>query len=130
MKTLKRAIGDLGEEISCKFLMKHGFTIRERNYLKPWGEIDIICSKDNVIHFVEVKSVVCDVNQFVTHETKKGYRPEENIHQAKLKRLSRVIQTYLMEKNEESDWRFDVLAVFIEKDLKRAKVRFISDVVL
>ena len=38
-------IGQLGEDIACKFLMKHEFSILERNYTKKWGEIDIIAIK-------------------------------------------------------------------------------------
>ena len=48
-------IGQVGEDIACKFLMKHGFTVLERNYTKKWGEIDIIAQKEDVLYFVEVK---------------------------------------------------------------------------
>ena len=34
--------GEIGENVAVKFLMKHGFSIIERNYTKKWGEIDII----------------------------------------------------------------------------------------
>ena len=50
-------IGQLGEDIACKFLMKHGFSILERNYTKKWGEIDVIAEKGKKLYFVEVKSV-------------------------------------------------------------------------
>ena len=40
--TEKRKTGNLGEDLACRFLMKHGFNIIERNYLKKCGEIDII----------------------------------------------------------------------------------------
>ena len=42
-------IGELGEDLACKFLMKHEFIISERNYTRKWGEIDIIAEKDNKI---------------------------------------------------------------------------------
>jgi putative endonuclease len=85
-------IGELGEDIACKYLTKHEYTISERNYTKKWGEIDIVAQKGQKIYFVEVKSQ----NQVgVTHET---IRPEENMHPKKLQRLSRTIQTYVLEK--------------------------------
>ena len=77
--------GEIGENVAVKFLMKHGFAILDRNYTKKWGEIDIVAEKDNLLHFVEVKSVV---REGVSHETLDEYRPEDNMHPWKLKRLS------------------------------------------
>ena len=56
-RTNKRKIGDIGENIACMFLVKRGFKVIGRNYLKKWGEIDIIAEKQGILHFVEVKSV-------------------------------------------------------------------------
>ncbi|MBU4223686.1 YraN family protein, partial [Patescibacteria group bacterium] len=42
MQTEKQKIGELGENIACKFLMKHGHEILDRNYRKKWGEIDVV----------------------------------------------------------------------------------------
>ena len=39
-------IGKIGEDIAAKFLMKHGFSVLDRNYTKKWGEIDIIAQKE------------------------------------------------------------------------------------
>ena len=50
-------IGKIGENITNTFLMKQGFTIIERNYRVKVGEIDIIAKKDNVLRFIEVKSI-------------------------------------------------------------------------
>src|SRR3989344_6399479 len=93
-RTEKRKLGDIGENIACEFLKKHSFEIIERNYLRKWGEIDIVAKKSDIIHFVEVKSVSCvTFAKNVSDET--GYRPEDNMHPWKLKRLARTIQTYL-----------------------------------
>ena len=51
-------VGEIGEKIAEMFLVKHGFTILERNFTCKAGEIDIICQKGNKVHFVEVKSVI------------------------------------------------------------------------
>ena len=45
MKSKNRQIGDFGENIALKFLMKRGFALVEKNYLRPWGEIDLILKK-------------------------------------------------------------------------------------
>src|SRR3989344_7890500 len=90
-------IGEIGENIAVKFLMKHDFSILERNYTKKWGEIDIVAEKGKKIYFVEVKSVVRDsFLQQLDKENDDNYRPEDNMHPWKLKRLSRAIQTYIL----------------------------------
>ena len=130
-ETEKQRIGRMGEDTACKFLMKQGFSIIERNYWKKWGEIDIIAQKAKKLHFVEVKTVSREnLAEEVTREID-SYQPEENVHPAKLKRLGRTIQTYLLEKDlEDGQWQFDVLAVFLDVKNKQARVRFTENVVL
>ena len=128
MRTEKRKTGDVGEEIACKFLTKHRFEIVERNYLKKWGEIDVIARKSGRHHFIEVKTVIRDLS--VIRETSDHWRAEDNIHPGKLKRLSRTIQTYLLEKEYEGDWQFDVITVALDPKSHKAKVLHMKDVVL
>ena len=120
----KKKIGALGENMACRFLVKHGFRILDRNYSKKWGEIDIVAEKDKIFRFIEVKTVV-------SYETNR-YRPEENVHYQKLKRLSRVIQTYLLDKkvSYETEWQIDVLAVFLDLNNKKAKFRFTENIII
>jgi len=121
-------IGLLGEDIACKFLMKHGFSILERNYTKKWGEIDIIAEKDNKKYFIEVKSKSVISLDSVTHVTN---RPEDNMHPWKLKRLRRVVETYLISKRLGSvNWQFDLLVVYLDIKNRKARVRVIENVIL
>ena len=53
---MSRALGDIAEEKACFYLRDLGFQIIERNYTLRGGEIDIIAIKDEVLHFIEVKS--------------------------------------------------------------------------
>ena len=41
----KKKIGALGENMACRFLVKRGFKVLDRNYSKKWGEIDIVAGK-------------------------------------------------------------------------------------
>src|SRR3989338_1719846 len=96
----KQKIGEIGENIAVKFLVKHGFSIIDRNYTKKWGELDIVAKKDEKLYFVEVKSVSrSDLDSVParpnghscrSQETLNGYKPEDNMHPWKLKRLSRT----------------------------------------
>jgi putative endonuclease len=126
-------LGRLGEDIACLFLENKGFSVINRNYRKKWGEIDIIAIKNSEeVHFIEVKSVSCEIKQNVTHEKLDHYRAEDNLHNNKLKRLSRTIQSYLAEKNvsSETKWFFDVITVAIDKKSKNSRVKFIKDIVI
>ena len=122
----RQSIGVLGEDITVKFLKSKGFTILQRNYLKPYGEIDIVCLKGEIVHFVEVKTV----SQKTSKRTKDLARPEDNIHNKKLVRLSRVIEVYIEEHGVVLDWQFDVVTVIIDNLKKTATVRLLSDLVI
>lgn len=132
----KQKIGEIGEDLACRFLMKQGFKIIERNYTKKWGEIDIVTEKRKKMHFIEVKTVSCENLNNVIDETLSGradsYRPEDNMHQWKLKRISRTIQTYLLDKHisEKEDWQLDLAVVFLNLKDKKAKVRILENIIL
>jgi putative endonuclease len=124
-------IGELGEEVACTFLMKHGFTIQERNYTKKWGEIDIIADKEGKIYFIEVKSVSYGTLPDFKDDNPFAKRPEENMHPWKLKRLSRTIQTYLIHKRiGNTPWQFDLLLVYLDIENRKARVRTIENIIL
>lgn len=133
--TERQEIGRLGEDISVKYLENIGYSVICRNYLKKCGEIDIIAQKAKILHFIEVKTVSCEksaqLDTNVTRETDL-YRPEDNIHPSKLKRLARTIQVYLLEKHREGEpeWVFGAITVKIEMVNRRAKIRFFENIVL
>lgn len=123
-KKENRQTGAIGEGIACDFLVRSGFTIFERNYLRKWGEIDIIAHKKGVIHFVEVKSV--------TRNKADSYRPEENVHYAKRSRLKRTIQTYLSDRKIglNKEFVFDIVIVRMNLETRRASVSFMENIIL
>lgn len=136
MYSERRQFGNIGETIACEFLVRHGFSILERNFLRKWGEIDIVAKKGVVLRFVEVKSVSCVTFEGGTRETSArpgnvaGYRPEENVHPQKLKRLFRTIEGYLMEKHlDDHDWQLDIVTVKINKTTRQARVELLENVV-
>ncbi len=127
MEKTTRDIGKIGADVACKWLENHGFLIVQRNYLKKWGELDIIATKDKLLHFVEVKSV-----QSTSTSLTKDYRPEENVHELKIRRLKRVLQSYLLEKRVDKDapFQFHVITVFLNGSTRRARVNFMENIVL
>lgn len=129
-----KAIGKLGEDLSVVYLIKHGYKVIDRNYLKKCGEIDIIATKKGIIHFIEVKSVSKNIS--VIHETSSErlseYRPEDNMHRNKLKRMRRVVEVYLAEHKIAlfQYWQCDLMTVLIDKKLKIGRVFLIKDIII
>ena len=124
-------IGFLGEDVASLFLQRKGYFVFEKNYRKKQGEIDLIAKKDSKIHFFEVKTVSCEIRENnVNHETE-GYRPEDNVHPMKLKRLSETVSIYILERNiEDMEWTFNVITVLLDRKSKKAKVSLLEDLTL
>ncbi len=128
-------VGKTGEDTACKYLKKHGFTIVERNYWQKWGEIDIIARKGKWLHFVEVKAVVRSVPRNQVSGSQRNlvsdsYDALDNIHPWKLKRLSRAIQTYLLQRHidDEQDWQVDVISIELDFTTRNARVKYLPDI--
>lgn len=121
-------IGRIGEDLAVSFLKKEKYRIMDRNYWKPYGEIDIVAQKGGITHFVEVKTV-----SGVNHETYDSYGPEDNMHLWKRQRLARVIRAYLNEKGEgeDSDWQSDLISVYVNRETgDLAKIEYLEDILL
>lgn len=121
--------GKIGEEIAKKYLINKGFLFKEANYWRPWGEIDLIMKKGDTTHFVEVKTVlrVFDGSAFVETD----FKPIDNVHEEKVARLRRVIETYVAQHRlEDKKWQIDVVGIMYDAEKKKAKVEYFSDLVL
>lgn len=116
----KRKLGNRGEDYVVEDLKHKGFEIIARNYLKKWGEIDIIATKTDKLHFIEVKTV-----------SKRGeWKPEENVHGHKLRKLGRTIETFLMENTGRlpDEWQCDVACVYMEGE--KPQIEYTEDIIL
>jgi putative endonuclease len=124
---ISNKIGKLGEDIASKYLINKGFSITDRNYLRRWGEIDIVACRHGVTQFIEVKSVSRENIQSVTREP--SHRPEDNIGSHKVERLKRVISSYISQHGT-VEWIFSVITVEIDIKDRKAYVSFIEDIVM
>ena len=96
---MSRAKGNLAEEKASEFLLESGYSVLERNFYSRFGEIDIIAIKDEVVHFVEVKSGV-DYESAV-----------QNITPQKLSRLTKTVDTYRKKNSLDLDFMMDAIIV-------------------
>ena len=131
----KNQIGAYGEQITVNYLRNKGFEVLEVNYLKKWGEIDIVARETvgnkQIMRFVEVKTVSYEtkaaLERAVTHET---WKPEDNVHSQKIHRMNRAIESWLQENNCDLDWQIDIAAVRIVTREKYASVKYIPNAIL
>ena len=133
-KGQKNKVGAYGEDIAAKYLEKHGQKILERNYLKKWGEIDIISretlNNKEVVRFVEVKTVSYETKEDLKKAVSYGtWRPEENVHEKKIQRMYRTIESWLMQHNYKGDWEIDVMAVRVVPLEKYATVKYLPNII-
>src|SRR5512144_1403746 len=95
----RQALGARGEEIAARHLATGGYRVIERNHRTSLGELDIIAEDGAEIVFVEVKTRVGGLSQV----------PEESVNAAKVRRLTRLAETYLATTGRsERMWRIDV----------------------
>jgi len=93
--------GNKGEELAATYLEKKGYTIIARNWRYRHCEADIIASKNNMLHFFEVK----------TRTSGKYGKPEESISFAKMECLRNVAEEYQYQHPEWKYIQFDALAI-------------------
>lgn len=124
----RKEIGALGEKIACAYLERHDFRICDRNIARKTGELDIIAEKDSVLHFVEVKTNL--VNEFLREEnTGDAYEPSLNLHEAKIRKVARTGEWYVLEKKWEGEWQVDGCLVWLRRHDGMAKVRYLPQIV-
>ena len=113
MKELPKLFGDKSENLATRFLEQEDFVILERNYFaRKLGEIDIIAQKDEVLHFIEVKSGKAD------------FDPIYNITPTKLRKVINSSHYYM--KTKKLDMMYSIDALIIRYD----EVEFIENVTL
>ncbi|OYU96349.1 MAG: endonuclease [Bacteroidetes bacterium B1(2017)] len=94
--------GRLGEEMAAEYLVKNGYQILEKNYRFGRVEIDLICCKNKLYVFVEVK---CRHTALV--------HPELAVDFSKQRNIARAASTYLHKYNIVDPIRFDIIAINI-----------------
>lgn len=100
----RRQFGNRGEDLAAVFLQERGLRILIRNWSCRLGEIDVIAEKNDVLHFVEVK----------TRRSRAFGDPQEAVTRTKLQHLQRAIEVYVAQMCTVSrDYQIDVLAILL-----------------
>ncbi|AGZ81188.1 YraN family protein [Campylobacter fetus] len=102
--------GFKSENVAAKYLLSQGFEILEKNFHSKFGEIDIIAKKDDILHFIEVKS------------TSKDYETIYRVTQNKIYKIIKTINFYMLKYDFDLNYQIDIIC--IEQD----KVKFVQNV--
>ncbi|HEY8387253.1 MAG TPA: YraN family protein [Parasegetibacter sp.] len=93
--------GKKGESMACEYLKARGYSILHRNWRYRKWEVDIIASKEGVLHIVEVKT---------RQDTVFGF-PEAAVSRQKIIHMMTVAEVFM---NKYRHWKrvqFDILSI-------------------
>ena len=132
MPSEKRQFGDRGEEFAAKYLEQKGYKILERNFLAPWGELDIVAAKTGLLGFKLRELIFVEVKSIEGAGSERDMNlAAQNVHAKKQQRLIHTAKTYLINKKipPAVDWRIDVLLVAIDPFSNSAKIEHLENAV-
>ena len=112
--------GKIGEDIAQKYLKDNGFKIIETNFrYSKISEIDIIASKDDILHFVEVKT-----------RTNNNYgTPLEAVTKTKLNSIFTCAKYYMQNcKTKYKKIQIDVIGILLNN--KEPQITLMEDISL
>jgi len=100
--------GNLGESLAAKYFTEKGYTILHQNWRHSYWEVDIIASKQNVLHFIEVK----------TRRGKNFGNPEEKVSNKKIHNLINASEQYLYLHPQWKRIQFNILAITLTQPIE------------
>ncbi|MFQ6049530.1 MAG: YraN family protein [Candidatus Paceibacterales bacterium] len=126
-----KKIGNFGERIAEKYLKNKGYKILDKNYSlripgnPQKGEIDIVAKKEDIISFVEVKTLIKRGGEQLS-----AISPEEKVNFSKQRKLRKVAESWLMKKKIplNSKWQIDVIAIKINS-IKKVEINHFKNAV-
>ena len=99
-----------------EYLRRNGFMIVERNYRIGRSEVDIIASRYDELHFVEVK----------TRKYSSMIAPEESITEQKMRAMRRAASAYMAQHRCMLEPRFSLIAIDVVGE-RVESLRFVED---
>lgn len=109
--------GKQGEELAAEWLLAQGFELLYRNWKYSYFELDIIATKEHVLHFIEVKTRTTDTY---------GY-PEEGVTAKKLERLMNAGEEFLHQYPGWKRIQYDILSIRLHR-YKAPEYFFLEDI--
>jgi|SRR3989344_1765166 len=132
----RKEVGALGETVAAEYLKRRGMHVVDRNVAKKTGELDIVAEDRaaKVLHFIEVKTVVADEFPSSAKATEGSpcqseYDPSLNLHEAKVRKVARTAEWYVLEKGWGGEWQVDGCLVWLRRRDGLARVSYLPQIV-
>lgn len=106
MTTEHTNLGLAAEEAACRHLQTQGFQVLDRNWRRPWGELDIVAQQGDIVHFIEVKA---------SRQQVAGFEPFLRADARKMHKVKRTAQTWLTwhKCHPDTEWQLDIVSVIM-----------------
>ena len=112
MSAARQALGELGERIAERWLVRRGWRVVQRRFRSGHRDIDLVVERDGTVAFVEVKA-------------RQGDRfgdPVGAVNWHKQKELGRSARVWVDRHGRPADvYRFDVVGVLVVGELVRIR---------
>ena len=110
IKTPKRKLGDFGEKMARRYLRRHGYKIKAKNFVADGHEIDIIAEDRDTLAFVEVKT------RTLGHERPNEPRPASSVDTPKQRGIIQAARFYTAYNPVSKKKRFDIIEVYVNSN--------------
>ncbi|MEJ7770078.1 MAG: YraN family protein [Chitinophagaceae bacterium] len=94
-------LGRYGEALGKEFIESNGYNIMHLNWKHSYYEIDIIASKNSVLHFIEVK----------TRTSEAFGLPEESVDKKKMNKMMKAGEEFLYRFPKWDRVQYDILSI-------------------
>ena len=120
VKRTRQCTGKFGEKIAERFLVSRGFSILNRNFRAPFGEIDLVAERDGCIVFLEVK----------TRTSERFGSPLSSITETKQKHILKNCRYYLKRYDLcDGPCRIDAIAIKLDARGKLQSLRHVRNII-
>jgi len=104
-REVSKSLGHLGETLAAAYLQNKGYTILERNWHSPYGEIDLVARQREAVVFVEVKA----------RASKSLGPPEISVTPRKEEHMRQAAEYFIQQHPDlANEWRIDLITIQLQ----------------
>jgi len=115
----RTGLGRRGESLAAQALQQGGYAVLERNWLCPYGEVDLVARYGEDLYFIEVR----------TRRASAFPTPEQSLTQRKHARMEMVARAYLgtHAAGKPTTWHLSFVAVALDRAGRLRRITFYPD---